>query len=28
MENLTAEQRHWLLTMYANPVAAKQQLKL
>ena len=28
MENLTAEQQHWLLTMYANPVAAKQQLSL
>jgi len=26
MENLTAEQRHWLLTMYANPVNAKQKL--
>tara|TARA_R110000744_G_scaffold68920_2_gene140083 strand:+ start:958 stop:2061 length:1104 start_codon:yes stop_codon:yes gene_type:complete len=28
MENLTLAQQHWLLTMYANPVAAKQQLKL
>ena len=28
MENLTAEQQHWLLTMYANPVCAKQQLPL
>ncbi|MBA6224249.1 1-acyl-sn-glycerol-3-phosphate acyltransferase [Colwellia sp. MB02u-18] len=28
MENLTAEQQHWLLTMYANPVSAKQQLPL
>jgi 1-acyl-sn-glycerol-3-phosphate acyltransferase len=28
MENLTAEQQHWLLTMYANPVSAKQQLLL
>jgi 1-acyl-sn-glycerol-3-phosphate acyltransferase len=28
MENLTAEQQHWLLTMYANPVCAKQQLAL
>ncbi len=26
MENLTAEQKHWLLTMYANPVSAKQAL--
>jgi len=26
MENLTAEQQHWLLTMYANPVIAKQAL--
>ncbi|SEK31255.1 Acyltransferase [Colwellia chukchiensis] len=26
MENLNAEQQRWLLTMYANPVTAKQQL--
>ena len=26
MENLTTEQQRWLLTMYANPVAAKQKL--
>jgi hypothetical protein len=26
MENLTKEQKHWLLTMYANPVAAKKAL--
>lgn len=26
MESLTAEQKHWLLTMYANPVSAKQTL--
>lgn len=26
MENLTTEQKHWLLTMYANPVSAKQML--
>jgi hypothetical protein len=26
MENLTVEQKHWLLTMYANPVSAKQAL--
>ena len=28
MLNLTEQQQHWLLTMYANPVAAKQALKL
>ncbi|MFT5634835.1 MAG: 1-acyl-sn-glycerol-3-phosphate acyltransferase [Cognaticolwellia sp.] len=27
MENLTIEQQHWLLTMYANPVTAKQHLQ-
>ena len=26
MENLTVEQKHWLLTMYANPVSAKEAL--
>jgi hypothetical protein len=26
MSELTQEQKHWLLTMYANPVRAKQQL--
>lgn len=26
MESLTTEQKHWLLTMYANPVTAKQNL--
>ncbi len=26
MESLTSEQQHWLLTMYANPVKAKQEL--
>ena len=26
MESLTSEQKHWLLTMYANPVSAKQAL--
>ena len=26
MAELTKEQKHWLLTMYANPVRAKQQL--
>lgn len=26
MESLTSEQKHWLLTMYANPVIAKQTL--
>ncbi len=26
MSELTKEQKHWLLTMYANPVRAKQQL--
>jgi len=27
MKNLTKEQQHWLLTMYANPVVAKNALK-
>jgi len=27
MLNLTQEQQHWLLTMYANPVSAKHELK-
>ncbi|MFT5815228.1 MAG: hypothetical protein ACI9VT_003000 [Psychroserpens sp.] len=27
MKNLTIEQQHWLLTMYANPVTAKQYLQ-
>ncbi|MFB1000363.1 MAG: hypothetical protein QMC13_09075, partial [Colwellia sp.] len=26
MSELTQEQKHWLLTMYANPVRAKQTL--
>jgi len=26
MSELTQEQQHWLLTMYANPVIAKQTL--
>ena len=28
MENLSTAQQHWLLTMYANPVTAKQNLQL
>ena len=28
MLNLTEQQQRWLLTMYANPVSAKQELKL
>ncbi len=27
MQHLTKEQRHWLLTMYANPVSAKKALE-